>query len=197
MSEIQKLRLENEKLRKQAEASSTQLKKQIDHDQPTYVKKRKADSQEEQQQISPPTTPEQQQQRKKMLLKQSKSPLAAKSEQPSPWTPLLDNPANSYPTSSPPSYFDTTYTTSPNTQNNLFMTPHVDLYDNTMPTIGVQSQYNLMNPMLLSPYFMSTTNESTTDGNSYIYIIYNRLFLILNLLLACYYQNQTENFYLS
>lgn len=202
MSEIEKLRLENDKLRKQTEASSTQLKKQIEEDKPKS-KKRKASLYS--QQISPPSTPEQQQQqRKKKMLKQTKSPLVVKNEQTlldgptssSPWTPLLDNTLNSYPSSSPPNYFDMTaepYTTSPSNQQNnlLFMTPAIDIYNNNNMSGG--QYHNMMNPMLLSPYFVPT-NENTTDGK-HLYII----FIIennINLLLACYYQNQPDNFYL-
>ncbi|KAI7887711.1 uncharacterized protein EV154DRAFT_426974 [Mucor mucedo] len=174
MTEIQKLRVENEKLRKQAEANSIQLKKQMEEDETNKNKKRKASVDiQNQQEISPPCTPEKK--RKKMtMVKQTKSPLAVKREESnillsstttattSPWTPVLDTTLNSYPSSSPPNYFDTTYTTSPTSQNMLYMTPqHVDLYENNMSVY-----HNMMNPMLLSPYFVPTS-DNTTEGNNH------------------------------
>ncbi|GAA5797654.1 hypothetical protein HPULCUR_003045 [Helicostylum pulchrum] len=227
MSEIQKLRLENEKLRKQAETSTTQLKKQIVEDEQEQSKpttsslKRKAST--DSQQLSPPPTPEQQQQqqqqRKKRMVKQTKAqivkrepqafnipstsstttttaatiatvttaaavqlstptPTATTASSLSPWTPLLDeknNNFNTYPTSSPPNYFDVTtpYTnTSPN-NDLLFLTPTpaIDMYNTNMSSSGGQYN-NMMNPMLLSPYFVST-NENTD----------------------IYYNNPQDNFY--
>ncbi|KAG2198090.1 hypothetical protein INT47_011925, partial [Mucor saturninus] len=168
MTEIQKLRVENEKLRKQAEANSIQLKKQMEEDESKNKKRKASVDIQNQQEISPPCTPEKK--RKKMtMVKQTKSPLAVKREESnilssttttttSPWTPVLDTTLNSYPSSSPPNYFDTTYTTSPTSQNMLYMTPqHVDLYENNMSVY-----HNMMNPMLLSPYFVPT-NDNTTE----------------------------------
>ncbi|CAO3649007.1 unnamed protein product [Mucor hiemalis] len=222
LTEIEKLRLENEKLRKQAQNSSQQLKKQVandeakakedEEDDQTVVEvapksnKRKADSQ---QQLSPPPTPEalrtkttQEPPKKKRMVKQTKSlqsqvhvikrertasaasndvststPLVASS----PWSPLLDETIalNTYPTSSPPNYYGlhqnsnvnytnatTATTTAPSPIHNdlLFLTPTpIDMYTN-MQHAQQQSFHNMINPMLLSPYFVPTNDNNSADG---------------------------------
>ncbi|KAI8082323.1 hypothetical protein BDF21DRAFT_417596 [Thamnidium elegans] len=243
MSEIQKLRLENEKLRKQAEASTTQLKKQIAEDEqeqskPTTTSSLKRKASTDSQQLSPPPTPEQQQQqqqRKKRMVKQTKAqlvkrepqvfnipststtttiaavttaavppltptPTATTASSLSPWTPLLEeqnNNFNTYPTSSPPNYFDVTtpYTsTSPN-NDLLFLTstPAIDMYNTNMSSSGGQYN-NMMNPMLLSPYFAST-NENTDSKFLLLYSFYkNHVFIFFSFCLV-YYNNPQDNFY--
>lgn len=258
LTEIQKLRLENEKLRKQAQNSSQHLKKQVakdeaeakeaEDDEQTVVEvvknksnKRKADSQ---QQLSPPPTPEalrttsststntttataaataQEPPKKKRMVKQTKSlqsqvhiikrerTVSSSNDVPtstpfinsssattatttttttSPWSPLLDESItlNTYPTSSPPNYYNMQQTTNVNYTNAtatapspihndlLFLTPTpIDMYTNMQHT-QQQPFHTMINPMLLSPYFVPSNDNNAADVP---------------------YNHQRDNFYLS
>jgi hypothetical protein len=183
-SEIQRLRLENEKLRKQAEASSRQLKKQspqVEEDNETKVEskepslcstavsenssclKRKASSQ-----LSPPPTPDAmrakkpmiattQPLKKKKLVKQTKA-FVTQPIQSLDISPLLESswsPANH----TPPTYFDVT-SASPTYTNTI--TSPLSLFANTTTgsdlypqALSTQPQFqNMMHPMLFAPYYM-------------------------------------------
>lgn len=115
----------------------------------------------------------------------------------SPWSPLLDETIalNTYPTSSPPNYYHmqqtsnninytnatstvtaTTTTPSPIHNDLLFLTPTpIDMYTNMQHT-HQQPFHTMINPMLLSPYFVPSNDNNTADVS---------------------YNHQRDNFYLS
>lgn len=153
MSEIESLRLENERLRKQAEQASASIKKRQQTEE--KVQENKTSSTNSEAQLSPPPTPKSIKEQAVVQEKQHPQKRQRQDEQEDNKRPQKKKLVKQERTSFQPSsnsYFESYNNNDMNT-NLLFMS----MYDNNQPALPIvpisEAYSNLMNPMLLANYY--------------------------------------------
>ncbi|KAG1138637.1 hypothetical protein G6F37_009961 [Rhizopus arrhizus] len=168
MSEIESLRLENERLRKQAEQASASIKKRQQTEEKAQDNKTSSTNSEAQ--LSPPPTPKSIKEQAVVQEKQHPQKRQRQDEQEDNKRPQKKKLVKQERTSFQPSsnsYFESYNNNDMNT-NLLFMS----MYDNNQPALPIvpisEAYSNLMNPMLLANYY--NPDNLTYEQDNLLYL---------------------------